>query len=220
MDGSTDSWYVAITPRGVEPADNAQTYTEWRFGNTMSTFQTLEVQDQNDNNNKKLWELAPGQYTLTIKERENLPRLRTVVVRAEGSDSPLTVNAFKEMQFSLAESTGVEGAMLTFRLEDYDTNSYKISDVRIKGGQNLYVKNLKILINDRYFSGNAVQTDDDLISPAAMIMLKVNGMGDVQDIDLETGEPKVDENGDPVFKEADKLSLEFETLVLTEPRTN
>ena len=220
---TTDSFYVAITPAGIEPLDNASDYTEWRFGNNNGQFIAEEVTDQAANGAKKVWSLAPGQYTLTFKERENFSRIRNVVVKQEGAENPAGDSSFTLMEFDLAQATGVTGAKVTFKLEDFDLSSYHISDVRITGGEYIYVKNLKILVNDQYYPGNATYTlvdklvvpGDESISDSSMVMLKVNGMGDVQDTDPLTGELLFDENGDPVYKPADRLSIQFEVLAKT-----
>lgn len=214
--GTLDSVYVAITPQGVEPQNNSTDYTTWDFGNNNSQFDAEVVRQ---NGTDKVWNLNPGQYTLTFKERDRNVRIRNVVVRQAGSGNEL----FSLMKFDLSQATGVTGAMLTFKLADFDLSSYHISDVRITGGDYIYVKNLKILVNDQYYPGNATYTlvdklvvpGDESISDSSMVMLKVNGMGDVQDTDPLTGELLFDENGDPVYKPADKLSIQFEVLVKT-----
>lgn len=241
-DGSTDSFFVSIAD-SVNPTEMLSTgpngYLQWLFGDTNEQYVAMEV---SENGSKKLWTLNPGKYYLIFKERENLSRLRNVVVRKEGSDSPVSVSAYKTMRFDLSTALNKPGAELTFRLENFDDKSYKISDVRIKNAQYAYVKGLKILINDKFFPGNATYTlvdervtsDDHQLSSSALVMLKVNGAGDVPKIDpakMDQYQAALEDdnitdyssyylysNGQVVYKDADKLSLQFETLVMTDEK--
>lgn len=241
-DGSTDSFFVAIgdTPTPTE-ALNGMDYVAWRFGDTNEQYVAMEAQDS-DAGAKKTWDLGVGKHYLVFKERENFSRLRNVVVKLEGANDPVTVNSYKELEFDLSMALNTPGAKLTMRVEDYDDKSYKISDVRIKDAQYAYVKNLKILINGNYYSGNATYTlvdervtsNDHLLSSAAMILLKERGAGDWPEIDpnmmteylLALADPNTTdyskfwlmENGEIVYQPADVLSLEFQTLVMTQPK--
>lgn len=236
-DGATDSWYVAITP-DCNPADNAATYTEWRFGATNNQLTVMPVRDFNNGNAIRLWDLPVGNHCLTIKERENFARLNTVVVRMQGEDNPVTVNEFTELQFDLSEALDVDGAMLTFRVEDFDATSYKISNLRMVNAQNAYVKDLEIAINGLFLPENAtfklldhlVLSNDEEITPYTMIIAKDRGMGDQpkwqEDSDgnlvLDGDGNPVQEviNGEPQFLPADEVSVRFGTLVMTEDPPN
>ncbi|MEE2671197.1 MAG: hypothetical protein VYA54_05775 [Bdellovibrionota bacterium] len=241
-DGGTDSFFVSIadTPNPVEvESTQPNGYTRWLFGDTNEQYQAKTVEN---NGAKKVWTLNPGRYYLIFKERENFSRLRNIVVRKEGADAPISVNAYKTMRFDLSTALNKSGAELTFRLENFDDKSYKISEVRIKNAQYAYVKGLKILINDKFFPGNATYTlvdervtsDDHQLSSSALVMLKVNGSGDVPKIDpakMDQYQAALEDdnitdyssyylysNGQVVYKDADELSLEFETLVMTDEK--
>ena len=242
-DGSTDSFYVAIADN-VNPveAEGGNDYVEWRFGDTNEQYVAMEVTAQTNGGNKYTWDLTPGKYYLVFKERENFSRLRNVVVKLEGASDPVTVNAYKEIEFDLSTALGTPGAKITMRVEDYDDKSYKISNLKVIGAQYSYIKNIKILINGNYYSGNATYTlvdervtsDDHQLSSSAMIMLKERGAGDwpaidpnqmdaylaaLEDDNITDYSPYwLMENGEVVYRDADELSLEFETLVMTQPK--
>ena len=241
-DGSTDSFYVAIgdTPTPTE-ALGGMDYVAWRFGDTNEQFQAMEVQDS-DAGTKKTWNLAVGKHYLVFKERENFSRLRNVVVKQEGANDPVTVNAYKVLEYDLSAALNTPGAKLTYRVEDHDEKSYKISDLRIVGAQYAYVKNLKILINDNFYSGNGTYTlvdekitsDNYSLSSSAMILLKERGAGDWPEIDPDKmteylaalADPNVTDyssfwliqNGEIVYQPTDVLSIQFQTLVMTQPK--
>ncbi len=146
--------------------------------------------------------LAVGRHTLQIREKKDGTKLNSVIVTADTTFNGLDVGSFVGVTLSYDLSTILRtpNAKLMIDVADYDPYSYKILNPRIIApGTNVYVKNMRILMNKYYRTQDSAFTTVDKVITAV--------------------DPNVSVFSTVINKDKgitmDKLSFEFERLETT-----
>ncbi len=164
---SDDSFYAGINAAAVQSWTSPVTNGMWKW------------MRMTGNHN-----LAVGMNTVNIRERKNGAQLAKIlytpdqnfVPGGEGTAGTIT------LRYPL-DALGVAGASLEVKIEDYDAFSYRLSALRINTPRNLYVANIRVLLNGTYNPQHSNYTLIDQmvpaggapLSPANMIVLKEGG---------------------------------------------
>ncbi len=164
---SDDSFYAGI---------NAAAVQSWTSPVTNGLFRWMRMTGNHN--------LAVGMNTVTVRERKNGAQLAKILYTpdqnfipgGEGTAGTIT------LRYPL-DALGVAGASLEVKLEDYDAFSYRLSALRINTTRNLYVANIRVLLNGQYNPQHSNYTLVDQmvpaggapLSPANMIVLKEGG---------------------------------------------
>lgn len=167
--GSTndDSFYVRTNNNGLQSWTSPVTNGVWRW------------MRMTGNHN-----LVAGMNTVTVRERKDGAQLakilytpdQTFVPGGEGTAGTIT------LRYPL-DALGAAGASLEVRIEDYDAFSYRLSALRINTPRNLYVANIRVMLNGTYnpqhsnytLVNQMVPAGGAPLSPANMIVLKEGG---------------------------------------------
>lgn len=164
--GSEDSFWLTI--------DN-QNYIQWHANNT-NVLQEQTV-TQNSNKQKKVWQnLSPGSHTLHIRHRENNAAIGKITIVPDGAQS------YANGSFSLDISgiSGVPGATINGVITNFDDYSYQLGDITISAAEDIYIKNIKVLVNGFYNPLHSTYTlvdkvvgpSDPVVSTYSMLVLK------------------------------------------------
>lgn len=147
--------------------------------------------------------LTAGTHTLEIRQRQAGVEIDSVIVTSNLTyDFSLFATAernFDRLEFDFSTQSGIQGAKLALDIADYDAKSYLIKNPELilpQGSGSLKLKNLKVLINDRFLPQHATFTSlqetiaapGKILSSATMIAIKDKGPAE------------------------DKFSLTFETI--------
>jgi hypothetical protein len=114
--------------------------------------------------------LAIGRHTLQIREKKDGTKINGIIVTADTTFNGVDVGSYVgvTLTYDLSNILKVPNAKLMIDLADYDPYSYKLLNPRIIApGANVYVKNMRILIN-KYFrpQDSAFTTVDKIITAA------------------------------------------------------
>lgn len=121
----------------------------------------------------------------------------------ERQNGELDANGRLTLSFSLNPKINIFGARLEVKLEDYDEFSYRLTDLRlIVANRYVYVKGIRLLLNNQFSPQNAnftyidqmVNPANNMLSPSSMIVLK--DQGDTQD-KIAFAFDKLELRGDP-----------------------
>lgn len=143
-----------------------------------------------------LWRQVPGNdfvlqagrnYSLELRQREDGARLSSIIVTSDpGFDGQEVDDYFGvSLSFDLSPILKVPGVKLMIDVIDYDAHSYKFSSPRIvTESANVYVKGVKLLVNDVFNPQHSTYTivdkivtpQDGSLSSYSMIVLKDKGL--------------------------------------------
>lgn len=124
-------------------------------------------------------------YTLELRQGEDGARISAFIVTADTTFNGMEVGDFFGITLSFDLSAALKTpATLMIDVIDYDAYSYKFSKPRIVSASNIYVKNVKLLVNGSYSPQHSTYTmvdkivtpADGSISPYSMIVIKDKGL--------------------------------------------
>ena len=141
------------------------------------------------------WRKVPGNdfplvsnrtYSLEIRQREDGARLSSVIITSDPDFNGQEVDDYfgVSLSFDISGLVNVPGAKFMIDVIDYDAYSYKFSKPRIvTSSANIYVKNVKLLVNNSFNPQHSTYTivdkivtpDDGQLSNYSMIVLKDRG---------------------------------------------
>lgn len=139
------------------------------------------VQVPNINNNL----VKDTMYTLELRQGEDGAKIAGFIVTADTAFNGMEVGDFFGITLSFDLSQQLKTpATLMIDVIDYDAYSYKFSRPRIVSSSNIYVKNMKLLVNGVYSPQHSTYTmvdkiimpTDNLVSSYSMIVIKDKGL--------------------------------------------
>lgn len=169
LNGSRNSFYVSIDNGPLE---------DWHVSD-QNTLQ-LERVTQTGNQDTRNFNLTAGQHTIHFQEREAQTKLQYFIIQKVNGEGGVGGPGGAELEFDLSSSSGIQGAKLVANFKVFDDYSYEVSNIRVVGGQGLYVKDLKFYVNGVYNPQHSTYTlvdtnidsNDQQISPYSMVILK------------------------------------------------
>lgn len=174
---------------------------EWHIGMT-NGFEWKEVKHTTSNLDSPFYLPGGTNQGIEIRQREDGLKIAKVTITNEVNFDPRIVkNTKATISLPVNDLSGVNGSVFEIDIEEYDMFSYKLTNPRIKTTTDLFVKNLKVLVNGSYNPQHATYTIVDKkvtaaapsLSSYSMILLKDKG------------------------SEEDRLSFSFEHLGVNEP---
>ncbi len=142
------------------------------------------------------WRQVPGNdfqlvsnrtYSLELRQREDGARLSAIIVTSDPAFNGQEVDDYfgVTLSFDISNLVKVPGATFKIDVIDFDAFSYKFSKPRIASASaNIYVKGLKLLVNDVFNPQHSTYTivdkivtpQDGALSNYSMIVLKDKGL--------------------------------------------
>lgn len=174
QDTSSDSVYVKVA--GSETK-------EWHPGATTG-FQWKEVKHTTSNLDSPFYIAGGTNQGVEIRQRDDGLKISKVIVTNEMNFNPQSAtNTKATISLPINELSGVAGSTFEIDVEEYDMYSYKFTNPRIKSSADLYVKNLKVLVNGSFNPQHATYTivnkkitpSESNLSTYSMIVLKDKG---------------------------------------------
>lgn len=136
------------------------------------------------------FDLTAGPHTLEIRQRQAGVEIDSIIVTSnltyDFSIFAAAERSFNRLEFDFAQQSGIPGAKIMLDIADYDVKSYLIKNPELilpQGSGSLKIKNLKVLINDRFLPQHATYTSvqetvaapGKILSQASLIALKDKG---------------------------------------------
>lgn len=129
---------------------------------------------------------STGTYTLELRQREDGARLEGLIITSDTNFNGQEVGDFfgVTLSFDLSQQLRVPGVSLLIDVIDYDLYSWKFSRPRIVStSANVYVKGMKVYVNNNYSPQHATYTvvdkiitpQDGLLSQYSMVVVKDQG---------------------------------------------
>lgn len=179
---SDNSFHVRVM-QNTFPVTN---FFEWHIDVT-SGFEWRELTHTSSQADVAFFLAGNNTYTLEVKTREDGTKMSDIVLSGDPNFDPnnysTSVNA--TLEYDISAIVGVQGVKFKIDFEDFDLYSYKFSNPRIETSTtNIYVKDIKLLINGNYNPQHATFTLVDgvatplngVLSNSALIALKDQGL--------------------------------------------
>jgi len=124
-------------------------------------------------------------FGVEIRQRDDGLKISKVTITNDQTFNPADTKPLKStITMPLASMSGVANSFFDIDIEEYDMYSYKLTNPRIKTTQDIYVKNLKVLVNGSFNPQHATYTivnkkvnpADSALSTYSMILLKDKGL--------------------------------------------
>jgi hypothetical protein len=173
-DANSDSIFVSVA---------GSAFVEWHM-KTTTGFEWREVQSTTANLNSPFNIAGTSPITINLRQRDDGVKVSKIFITSNPNHNPALPNVTKAtIKLPIAELTGIANSTFEIDVEEYDSYSYSLSNPRIKSTTNLFVKNLKVLVNGSYNPQHStytiidkkITTADTLLSPYKMILLKDRG---------------------------------------------
>jgi hypothetical protein len=133
--------------------------------------------------------LTAGLHTIEVRQRRGRARIDALILTNDPLISPDNVSPgdeqVKKITYDIGDVSGVPGAKLHVFVADYSANAYIFRNptIELPQGSKVKVKNMKLLINNKYLPQHATYTVVDtevagpekILSEAALVALKDKG---------------------------------------------
>jgi hypothetical protein len=180
--GSDNSFHVRVTQNNF-PVTN---FFEWHIDVT-NGFEWRELTHTSNTAEVAFFLAGNNTYTLEVKTREDGTKMSDIVMTGDPNFDPSTYSTAVKttLTYDISQIVGVQGIKFKIDFEEYDMYSYKFSNPRIETTTvNVYVKNIKLIMNGNYNPQNATYTLVDtvatplngVLSSSALIALKDQGL--------------------------------------------
>ena len=179
---SDNSFHVRVM-QNTFPVTN---FFEWHIDVT-NGYEWRELSHTSSQANVNFFLAGNNTYTLEVKTREDGTKMSDIVLSGDPNFDPnnYSTSVKTTIEYDISSLVGVAGVKFKIDFEDFDMYSYKFSNPRIETSiVNIYVKDIKLLINGNYNPQHATYTlvdrvatpfDGDL-SSSALIALKDQGL--------------------------------------------
>lgn len=175
--GSDDSFHIRV---------NQGQYAQWHTGTT-DGFEWREVTDTAGMNPTNFFIPAGNGHTLEVRQREDGTKISKVVISNDPNVNLNDVSGALIGTLTYDLSALLNGVAVQFQIDfqEFDMYSYKFENPRfILNGRSVYVKDIKLLVNNFYNPQHSTYTIVDKVvspadpnaSPSAMIVLKDQGL--------------------------------------------
>lgn len=161
--GDTKEWHIKLT-KGFE----------WREVTTGTQFLDTPFY------------IAGGiNFGVEIRQRDDGLKISKVTITNDQTFNPNDTKTLKStISMPLSAMSGVADSFFDIDIEEYDMYSYKLTNPRIRSSKDIFVKNLKVLVNGSFNPQHATYTivnkkvsmADPTLSAYSMILLKDKGM--------------------------------------------
>lgn len=124
-------------------------------------------------------------FGVELRQRDDGLKISKVTITNDQTFNPNDAKPLKStITMPLATLSGVADSYFDVDIEEYDMYSYKLTNPRIRTSNDIYVKNLKVLVNGSFNPQHATYTivnkkvsiADPALSAYSMILLKDKGM--------------------------------------------
>lgn len=179
---SDNSFHVRVVQNNF-PVTN---FFEWHIDQT-SGYEWRELSHTSNQADVAFFLAGNNTYTLEVKTREDGTKMSDVVLSGDPNFDPNTYSTAVKttLTYDLSGILNVQGVTFKVDFEEYDMYSYKFSNPRIETSTvNVYVKNIKLIINGSYNPQHATYTLVDgvatplngVLSSSALVALKDQGL--------------------------------------------
>lgn len=177
-DANSDSVFVKVAGSDTK---------EWHLRTVTTGFQWRKVEHTTQFLDSPFYVTGGQNVGVDIRQRDDGFKISKIILTNNAAFNPATISttALKAtVSLPINTLSGVAGSTFEIDVEEYDMYSYKFSNPRIKTTQDIFVKNLKILVNGSYNPQNATYTivdkkvtaTDSVLSTFSMIALKDKGL--------------------------------------------
>ena len=124
-------------------------------------------------------------FGVEIRQRDDGLKISKITITNDTAFNPADSKPLKStISVPVTDLSGVAGAVFDIDIEEYDMYSYKLTNPRIRTSNDIYVKNLKVLVNGSFNPQHATYTiinkkvsaTDPTLSSYSMILLKDKGL--------------------------------------------
>lgn len=174
-DANSDSIFVKVAGSDTK---------EWHLKTITSGYQWREVTNGTGFQDAPFYITGGQSVGVELRQRDDGFKVSKIIITNDPNFNPNAVTALKTtISLPLNTLSGVSGSTFEIDIEDFDMYSYKLSNPRIKTSQDLFVKNLKVLVNGSFNPQHSTYTIvnkkvtslDPVVSTFSMILLKDKG---------------------------------------------
>ncbi len=174
-DGASDSAWVKVAGGNM---------VEWHIKLTKG-FEWREVTTGTQFLDTPFYIAGGVNFGVEIRQRDDGLKISKVTITNDQTFNPNDAKPLKStISMPLATMSGVANSFFDIDIEEYDMYSYKLTNPRVRTSSDLYVKNLKVLVNGSFNPQHATYTivnkkvsvADPVLSSYSMILLKDKGM--------------------------------------------
>ena len=124
-------------------------------------------------------------FGVEIRQRDDGLKISKVTITNDQTFNPTDAKPLKStISMPLASMSGVADSFFDIDIEEYDMYSYKLTNPRVRTSKDIFVKNLKVLVNGSFNPQHATYTivnkkvniADPMLSAYSMILLKDKGL--------------------------------------------
>ena len=175
-DAASDSVWVKVAGGDMK---------EWHIRTLTRGFEWREVTTGTGFLDTPFYITGGVNFGVEIRQRDDGLKISKVTITNDQTFNPVDAKPLKStITMPLATMSGAANSFFDIDIEEYDMYSYKLTNPRVRTTTDLFVKNLKVLVNGSFNPQHATYTivnkkvsaADPSLSAYSMILLKDKGM--------------------------------------------